>query len=574
VGVAGKVRPRRRKASRRLTARPTESEHPEASINLTNTYYKATKFAKRTKIIDASTLFSKERGLMMVSNIYAQIERLLQYGLTKELITKWDVEVVRNRLLSVLGLDDFEVVEVVKELVDTPVEILGEIVDWAADNGRIEENTVTYRDLLDTNLMACFVPLPSEMNRRFFDQYEKEGAEVATKAFYEFSKDVHYIRTDRIAKNEQWLVPTKYGDLEITINLSKPEKDPKAIMAAKNMKEISYPKCLLCKENAGYAGRVNHPARQNHRIIPVQLNQEQWFLQFSPYVYYNEHAIVLSAEHKPMKIDKETFSRLLQFVDQFPHYFLGSNADLPIVGGSILTHDHFQGGHHNFPMAKAEIEKEFTFINYPNVRAGIVKWPMSVIRLQGRSRNELVQLSDDILQGWKKYSDAEVGIYSFTDETPHNTITPIARRQGDLFEIDLVLRNNRTNDEHPMGIFHPHEEVHHIKKENIGLIEVMGLAVLPGRLKEEMNLLADCLTSHEFEAEIEKNEEIIKHLDWAKMLKEKHQDLSKENVHHIIRQEIGTVFAEILEHAGVFKRDIQGQQAFEKFMKHMTNNVG
>lgn len=508
----------------------------------------------------------------MVISIYEQIERLLQYSLNKGLITKWDVEVVRNKLLDVLELSEFKAVEVEKEQPDTPVDIVEKMLDWAAENGRIEENTVTYRDLLDTELMACFVPLPSEMNRRFFECYEKEGAEVSTKAFYEFSKAVHYIRTDRIAKNEQWLVRTEYGDLEMTINLSKPEKDPKAIMAAKKMKQNSYPTCLLCKENTGYAGRVNHPARQNHRIIPVQLNDEQWFLQFSPYVYYNEHAIILSAEHKPMKIEKDTFTRLLQFVDQFPHYFLGSNADLPIVGGSILTHDHFQGGHHDFPMANAEIEKEFTFKNYPNVRAGIVKWPMSVVRLQGRKRDELVELSDDILQRWKKYSDVAVGIFSFTDETPHNTITPIARRRGELFEIDLVLRNNRTSDEHPMGIFHPHEEVHHIKKENIGLIEVMGLAVLPGRLKEEMNVLAGCLASNEFEAEIKKSEDIVKHLEWAKKVKAKHTELSNENVHDILRNEIGIVFATILEHAGVFKRDDEGQRAFEEFMNDLTCN--
>ncbi|WP_078410217.1 UDP-glucose--hexose-1-phosphate uridylyltransferase [Priestia abyssalis] len=508
----------------------------------------------------------------MAINIYKQIERLLQYGLNKELITKWDIEVVRNKLLEVLELDEFETVETVKEQAHTPVEIVEKIVDWAAENGRLKENTVTYRDLLDTKIMACFVPLPSEINRRFFECYEKEGAEASTKAFYQFSKDVHYIRTDRIGKNEQWLARTEYGDLEITINLSKPEKDPKAIAAAKNMKQSSYPKCLLCKENAGYAGRVNHPARQNHRIISVQLNDEQWFLQFSPYVYYNEHAIVFSAEHTPMKISKETFARLLQFVDQFSHYFLGSNADLPIVGGSILTHDHFQGGHHQFPMAKAEIEKEFTFKHYPNVRGGIVEWPMSVIRLQSSERDGLVKLSDYILQEWKTYSDADVEILAFTDETPHNTITPIARRRGELFELDLVLRNNRTNDDHPMGIFHPHEEVHHIKKENIGLIEVMGLAVLPGRLKEEMNLLAHCLVSDEFETEIEKHEDIIKHLEWARKVKAKHTELSDENVHEILKEEIGMVFAAILEHAGVFKRDDRGQQAFERFMNSIVNN--
>jgi UDPglucose--hexose-1-phosphate uridylyltransferase len=507
----------------------------------------------------------------MAINIHEQVERLIQYGLNKKLITKWDVDVVRNRILEALELNEFESVEIEKQQMDTPVEILEAILDWAAENGRLEANTVTYRDLLDTKIMASFVPLPSEMNRQFYERYEKEGPQSATNSFYQISKDVHYIRTDRIAKNEAWLAPTEYGDLEITINLSKPEKDPKAIAAAKNMKQSFYPKCLLCKENAGYAGRVNHPARQNHRIIPVELNNEQWFLQFSPYVYYNEHAIVLAGEHVPMKISKETFVRLLEFVDRFPHYFLGSNADLPIVGGSILTHDHFQGGYHELPMAKAEIEQEFTFANYPNVRAGIVKWPMSVIRLQSKNREELVELSDYILQEWKQYSDAEVGIFAFMDETPHNTITPIARRRGELFEIDLVLRNNRTSDEHPLGIFHPHAEVHHIKKENIGLIEVMGLAVLPGRLKEEMRELASALIAENAEAEIKKNEEIVKHLEWAKALKEKHPELSEENVLFILQEEIGKVFATILEHAGVFKRDNQGQQAFERFMNTIIN---
>ncbi|TCN16404.1 UDPglucose--hexose-1-phosphate uridylyltransferase [Bacillus sp. BK006] len=507
----------------------------------------------------------------MEISIFEQIERLIQYGLYKKLITSWDVDVVRNKLLEVLQLDDCERLEIVEEVADTPTEILEKIVDWAAEKGRLENNTVTYRDLLDTRLMASFVPLPSEINRCFFECYEREGAQASTKAFYQFSKDVNYIRTDRIAKNEQWLVSTEYGDLEITINLSKPEKDPEAIIAAKNIKQTSYPKCLLCKENAGYSGRINYSARQNHRIIPVELNKEQWFLQFSPYVYYNQHAIVFSGDHRPMKISRKTIERLLEFVHQFPHYFLGSNADLPIVGGSILAHDHFQGGHHDFPMAKAEIEKEFVFRDYPNIRVGIVKWPMSVIRLQGKEQAELTNLADYILQTWKIYSDVNVEILAFTDKVPHNTITPIVRRRGELFEVDLVLRNNRITHKHPMGIFHPHEEVHHIKKENIGLIEVMGLAVLPGRLKEEMNLLAQSLLSREFEKEIIRQKEISKHLEWAKEIKEKYAELSNENVYEILRKEIGIVFKEILEHAGVFKRDSQGQQAFKEFMNHLSN---
>jgi len=505
------------------------------------------------------------------TRIYEQIERLLQYGLNKHLITKWDVDVVRNKLLEVLGLDDFTPIKIKQEQLDTPVEILENILDWAAANGRLEANTVTYRDLLDTKLMACFVPLPSEMNRLFYEYYEREGAEAATKFFYQFSKDVHYIRTDRIAKNEMWIAPTEYGGMEITINLSKPEKDPRAIAAAKHIKQSDYPSCLLCKENAGYAGRVNHPARQNHRIIPVEMGGAQWFLQFSPYVYYHEHAIVLAEEHIPMKISKDTFVRLLQFVEQFPHYFLGSNADLPIVGGSILTHDHFQGGHHDFPMARAAIETEYTLQAFPNVRAGIVKWPMSVIRLQAADYHDLVEAADYVLQQWKTYSDPEVGIFAFTGETPHNTITPIARKRGSVFEIDLVLRNNRTNDEHPLGIFHPHAEVHHIKKENIGLIEVMGLAVLPGRLKEEMQALAQVITSGSFEAKIMAQEDIVKHAEWARKVKEKHPELTQENVLDILKEEIGIVFATILEHAGVFKRDNQGQHAFGRFIDKIAN---
>jgi UDPglucose--hexose-1-phosphate uridylyltransferase len=339
------------------------------------------------------------------------------------------------------------------------------------------------------------------------------------------------------------------------------------------MKQSSYPKCLLCKENEGYAGRVNHPARQNLRVIPLELSGEQWYLQFSPYVYYNEHAIVFSSEHRPMKISKKTFERILEFVEKFPHYFLGSNADLPIVGGSILSHDHFQGGKHDFPMAKAEMEKEYRFPSFPNVKAGIVKWPMSVIRLQSENRHELVHLADHILQCWKDYSDESVGIYAFTGDTPHNTITPIARRRGHLFELDLVLRNNRTSEEHPLGIFHPHQEVHHIKKENIGLIEVMGLAILPGRLKEELKTLADCLLKENYIEEIEKHQDIIKHLNWAITVKQKHPELNETNVLEILRQEVGLVFATILEHAGVFKRDKNGQNAFVRFIETVRESL-
>ncbi|WP_100406518.1 UDP-glucose--hexose-1-phosphate uridylyltransferase [Bacillus solitudinis] len=503
-------------------------------------------------------------------NIHKQIERLLQYGLKKDLITNWDIEYSRNQLLKILDLDEAEPVTIQNENLETPVDILGEILKWAVEHHRLEENTVTYHDLLDTQIMGCLTARPSEVIKDFYKKYH-ESPEEATKLFYDFSKNVHYIRTDRIAKNEHWYAPTEYGDLEITINLSKPEKDPKAIAAAKNLKSSSYPKCLLCKENVGFEGRVNHPARQNLRIIPLTLTKEQWYLQFSPYVYYNEHAIVFLGEHEPMKISKKTFARLLEFIEQFPHYFLGSNADLPIVGGSILSHDHFQGGSHDFPMAKAPIEKSFTVNAYPGVSAGIVKWPMSVVRLQGDSQEQLIHAAEYILESWKQYEDRSVDIYAFTGEIPHNTITPIARRRVELFEIDLVLRNNRTTEEHPDGLFHPHAEVHHIKKENIGLIEVMGLAVLPGRLQEELSELADVLLDEKAKQKIEQNEIISKHAGWALRVRESHPELSGSNVLNILHDEVGQVFAKILEHAGVFKRDLEGQAAFEKFM-HSLNS--
>ena len=505
----------------------------------------------------------------MSNTIYHHIEQLLQYGLKKELITEFDMDVVRNKLLEVLSLEDYTPQNLKEESTIDLRNELDAILDWAAENNRLQENTITFRDLLDTKLMGCFVPLPSEMIRKFTEIYKKQGPEKATNWYYQFSKKVDYIRTDRIAKNEEWLAQTEYGELEITINLSKPEKDPVAIAAAKKSKQSSYPKCLLCKENAGYAGRINHPARQNHRIIPVTLKDEKWYLQFSPYVYYNEHAICFSEQHVPMKISKETFEKLLLFVQEYPHYFMGSNADLPIVGGSILSHEHFQGGYHDFPMAKAEIEKEFTLSSYPTIRAGIVKWPMSVIRLQGKDIQELVKASEDILQKWIGYSDESVDIFAYTNETRHNTITPIARRRQDLFEIDLVLRNNRTSEEHPLGIFHPHKEVHSIKKENIGLIEVMGLAVLPGRLKEEMNILADQMVHADYEDRITSEESIAKHLNWAKTIKNKYAEITESNVQSILQKEIGHVFETILHHAGVFKRNTTGQVAFQRFVDYI-----
>lgn len=502
----------------------------------------------------------------MSVSIYHHIEHLLHYGVRQELITKWDIEVIRNKILEVLEIEDYIYPDKVVEE-DTPLrEILEAILDWASKNNRLKENTITYRDLMDTKLMGCFVPLPSELNRTFFEMVTSEGPEQATNWFYKFSKKVDYIRTDRIAKNEEWLTKTEYGDMEITINLSKPEKDPVAIAAAKNLKQTGYPNCLLCKENTGYAGRINHPARQNHRIIPVTLKDEQWFLQFSPYVYYKEHAICFSEQHSPMTISKKTFEQLLLFVQQYPHYFIGSNADLPIVGGSILSHEHFQGGYHEFPMAKAPIEWQFSLKQYPTVIAGLVQWPMSVIRLQGEEIEELVEASDYILQKWKHYTDVKADIVAYTNDKRHNTITPIARRRNDLFEIDLVLRNNRTNKEYPFGIFHPHEEVHSIKKENIGLIEVMGLAVLPGRLKDEMNILAEQLVQVDYEERITRDDSISKHLNWAKTVKSKYANIKESNVHSIIQKEIGLTFETILHHAGVFKRNTEGKSAFLRFI--------
>ncbi|MET3685624.1 UDPglucose--hexose-1-phosphate uridylyltransferase [Priestia megaterium] len=505
----------------------------------------------------------------MSVNIHEEITRLIQYSLQKNLLTKWDIDVVRNKLLEVLKLDECIIVEVKEERLEHPAAILDNMLDWAAENNRIAENSITYRDLFDTKIMGCFASMPSEVNRTFYEHYQ-QSPQKATSYYYKLSKDIHYIRRDRIAKNERWVTNTDFGELEITINLSKPEKDPKAIAASKSLKESNYPLCLLCKENAGYAGRINHPARQNHRIIPVELQEELWYMQFSPYVYYNEHAIVFASEHTPMHISKQTFKRLLAFVEQFPHYFLGSNADLPIVGGSILTHDHFQGGYHDFPMAKAKINKLFSLKAHPNVKAGIVHWPMSVVRLQSSHLAPLVEAADFILKKWKSYSDQSAGILAFTDQTPHNTVTPIARKRGDLYELDLVLRNNRTNGKHPDGIYHPHAEVHHIKKENIGLIEVMGLAVLPGRLKDEMSLVAKGLVQNNLSELASRHDQVQKHVKWAEQIEKKYPHIEEQNVQSILQQELGLVFATILEHAGVFKQNTEGQLAFSRFMNSLN----
>ncbi|MBX0357801.1 UDP-glucose--hexose-1-phosphate uridylyltransferase [Halobacillus sp. Nhm2S1] len=499
--------------------------------------------------------------------IYQDIEHLIHYGLHKKMISVWDVVYVRNRLFHLFQLEGASV-EVSPEDEDytTPVAILDRMLSYAVEKRIIEEDTVTDRDLFDAKIMDILVPRPSEVNRNFYYKFEKEGPQAATDYFYQLSKDSHYIRTDRIAKNKHWFSHTEYGDLEITINLSKPEKDPKAIAAAKAKKQTSYPDCLLCKENVGYAGRLDHPARDNHRIIPVDLEGEHWFLQYSPYVYYNEHAIVLSREHRPMKVSKEGFDRLLDFTDQLPHYFVGSNADLPIVGGSILSHDHFQGGHHEFPMAKAPVEETFDIPRFKDVEAGIVRWPMSVIRLRGEDRHRVSELGDVILQSWRNYSDEEVEVFAETEGEPHNTVTPIARYKDGQYELDLVLRNNRTNDAHPLGIFHPHEEVHHIKKENIGLIEVMGLAVLPGRLVEEMEQLSRYIKEEKLDVAANDGA-VAKHVPWAKQIE--WDTTTEQAVWEQLQEEIGRRFSTVLEHAGVFKRTEVGKEAFQRFMKQL-----
>lgn len=493
-------------------------------------------------------------------NIFKEIKRLINYGINKGLIYKEDEIYVRNKILEILKLDEYEDAEVEKEDLENPQKILDNILDYAYEKGVLEHNTVTYRDLLDTKIMDCFISRPSEIIRRFYEDYKK-SPKLATENYYNMSKASNYIRTERTNKNLRWKTKTNFGELDITINLSKPEKDPKAIAAAKSLKSSSYPKCLLCKENEGYAGRINHPARHNHRVIPVELGNEEWFLQFSPYVYYNEHAIIFKGSHDPMKITKTTFERLLEFIEKFPHYFIGSNADLPIVGGSILSHDHFQGGNYRFPMEKAPILKKISIKGFEDVEVGIVKWPLSVIRIRSEKRNRLAELGEKILDAWRGYSDESVEILSHTNGEPHNTITPIARYKNNKFELDLVLRNNRTSDEHPMGIFHPHSDVHNIKKENIGLIEVMGLAVLPARLKNELELLKGCLIGNQ---NIDEYEELEKHREWYNYLKNKYKDANLD-FDKILKLEVGKVFERILTDAGVFKQNSEGLKAFERF---------
>ena len=443
-------------------------------------------------------------------------------------------------------------------------EVLKGLLDEAVSRGIIEDSVV-YRDLFDTKIMNCLMPRPAQVQKEFWDRYEKDPQE-ATDYFYKLSQDSDYIRRYRVKKDQKWTVDSEYGTIDITINLSKPEKDPKAIAAAKLAKSSSYPKCLLCPENEGYAGRINHPARENHRIIPITVNDSPWGFQYSPYVYYNEHCIVFNSSHVPMKIERNTFIKLFDFVKLFPHYFLGSNADLPIVGGSILSHDHFQGGHYTFAMAKAPIEKHVIIPGYEDVEAGIVKWPLSVLRIRHKDEKRLIDLATHVLEVWRGYTDEAAFVFAETDGEPHNTITPIARKVGDTFELDLTLRNNITTEENPLGVYHPHAEYHHIKKENIGLIEVMGLAVLPARLKEELELLGEYILEGK---DISSNEKIEKHAAWAAQFLPKYDNLDKDNIQDVLRKEVGNVFVHVLEDAGVYKCTAEGREAFMRFISQL-----
>ncbi len=504
--------------------------------------------------------------------IQERILELTEYGLVTGLIEPDDQVYTMNRLLELFEVDDIEDEvfaayekrpPMTQESAEAALEgILEEMMEYAYEKGIMKENSIVYKDLFDTKIMGCLVARPSEIRAKFQELYEGTSAQAATDYFYKLSCDSNYIRRQRIKKDQKWTTDTEFGKLDITINLSKPEKDPKAIAAAKNAKQSAYPKCQLCKENEGYAGRVNHPARQNHRIIPVTINNSDWFFQYSPYVYYNEHCIVFNSLHTPMKIERATFGKLLDFVTQFPHYFVGSNADLPIVGGSILSHDHFQGGHYTFAMARAEIEKPLTFQGFEDVKAGIVKWPMSVIRISGPDKECLIELADKILTTWRGYTDEAAFVFAETDNEPHNTITPIARRRGEDYELDLVLRNNITTEEHPLGVYHPHAALHHIKKENIGLIEVMGLAVLPARLKDEMAELEEAILSGK---DLRSTDTLASHADWAEGFLQKYDSITPENITDIIHEEIGLVFNEVLKDAGVFKCTEEGRAAFMRF---------
>ena len=490
------------------------------------------------------------------------IKKLVHYGIGAKLIQPEDEIFMINQYLDLFGLDEYDNPDIFGEKM-VLADILNELTDIAFEKGIIQSDDIVTRDLFDTKLMGIMTPRPGTV-KKIFDAYYEKDPKYATDYFYELSQNSNYIRKDRIQKDMKWTVDSPYGVIDITINLSKPEKDPKAIAAAKNAKQSAYPKCQLCIENEGYAGRMNHPARQNHRIIPITIHGSRWGFQYSPYVYYNEHCIVFNGQHVPMKIDKAAFRKLFDFVKLFPHYFLGSNADLPFVGGGFFRDEHFQGGNYTFAMAKADIIKEFSVDGFDDVKCGIVKWPLSVIRLQSKDSDRIIELANHILKAWRGYTDEDAFIYAETDGTPHNTITPIARFKDGMFELDLALRNNITTEEHPLGVYHPHEELHHIKKENIGLIEVMGLAVLPSRLKGEMNLLAEYILEGK---DIRENEAIEKHADWAYGFLANYDDVNKDNVMDIIQAEIGKVFVKVLEDAGVYKCTPDGLEAFLRFIK-------
>lgn len=493
--------------------------------------------------------------------LFENIKKLVEYGIQTGLTPECERIYTTNLLLEIFKEDNYEDTEIDTENLELE-DILKNLLDEAVSRGLIEDSVV-YRDLFDTKLMNCLLPRPAQIQREFKEKYDI-SPEEATKYYYKLSQDSDYIRRYRVKKDMKWTVDSPYGVIDITVNLSKPEKDPKAIAAAKNAKASTYPKCQLCVENEGYAGRVNHPARENHRIMPITINDSQWGFQYSPYVYYNEHCIVFNGQHIPMKIDRAAFIKLFDFVKQFPHYFLGSNADLPIVGGSILSHDHFQGGHYTFAMAKAPIEKEVTIPGYEDVEAGIVKWPLSVLRIRHKDEQRLIDLADHVLKNWRSYTDEDAFIFAETDGEPHNTITPIARKVGDIYELDLTLRNNITTGEHPLGLYHPHAQYHNIKKENIGLIEVMGLAVLPARLKNELELLACYIVEGK---DIRSNEDIVKHADWVDGFLPKYDSITKENVMDILKEEVGIVFTHVLEDAGVYKCTEEGRNAFMKFIE-------
>ena len=491
------------------------------------------------------------------------IAKLADYAEHAGLIAAYERTWAINTILDVLKLDSYTEPEHTWDPAGIELApVLEELLDGAHARGVLAENSVVYRDLFDTEIMGRLTPRPAQVIEMFQTLCARDP-KAATDWYYTFSQDTNYIRRDRIARDMQWKAPTEYGDLDITINLSKPEKDPKAIAAARDLPASDYPRCQLCAENEGYAGRVNHPARQNHRVVPITINGSPWFLQYSPYVYYNEHCICFNREHTPMKIDRACFGKLLDFVRQFPHYFVGSNADLPIVGGSILAHDHFQGGRYTFAMEKAPVETPFTFPGFEDVEAGVVKWPMSVIRIASENPERLIELADKILGKWRTYTDEAAVILAETDGVPHNTITPIARRRGEKYELDLVLRNNLTTEQYPLGLYHPHDELHHIKKENIGLIEVMGLAVLPARLKEELAAVADCLANRR---DLRTDEKTAKHADWAEAFAPNY-NITPENALEIVQKETGLVFAQVLEHAGVYKRTAEGREAFLRFLR-------